>query len=114
MSATDDVQEGEPSRAELLAESDVLGREREEESTFDIVDPDGAMEDWNRVVAMFTYHKPTEDQVARMELLRIHARVLMREIFGCCPASPDKAAAVKKLREAIMWANVSIVLEGKL
>lgn len=102
MSDTDDVQEGEPSRREL------------EQDGFDIVDPDGAMEDWNNIVAMFTYHKPTDDQVGRMDLLRIHARVLMREIFGCCPASPDKAAAVKKLREAIMWANASIVLEGKL
>lgn len=103
MSATDDVQEGPPSRRELEADS-----------KFDIVDPDGAMEDWNRVVAMFTYHKPTQDQVDGMELLRIHARVLMREILGCCPAGNEKALAEQKLREAIMWANASIVLEGKL
>lgn len=101
MSATDDVQEGEPSRREL-------------EQDHDIVDPEGAMEDWNRVVAMFTYHKPTQGQVDGMELLRIHARVLMREILGCCPPGNEKALAVERLREAIMWANASIVLEGKL
>ncbi len=103
MSASDDVQEGPPSRREL-----------EEEPRRDIVDPDGAMADWERVVAMFTYHKPSEGQVNRMGLLRMHARVLMREILGSCPVGLERAAAVERLREAIMWANASVVLEGRL
>jgi hypothetical protein len=86
----------------------------EAEPKFDIVDPDGAMADWNRIVAMFTYHKPSEDQVERMEVLRIHARVLMREVLDSCPDNPERFTAVQKLRETIMWANASIVLDGKL
>lgn len=101
MSASDDVQEGPPSRREL-------------EKDFDIVDPDGAMKDWDRVVAMFTYHKPSEGQVNRMELFRMHARVLMREILGSCPVGVERAAAVERLRETIMWANASIMFEGRV
>lgn len=101
MSGSDDVQEGPPSRLGLEGE----GR--------DIVDPDGRKADWDRVVAMFAFHKPDEDQAARMELLRIRARVLMWGIFGSCPVGLERAAAVERLREAIMWANASIVLEGR-
>lgn len=63
--------------------------------------------------ALFTYHPPNEDQVRRLTVLRENARTLALTIIGSCPAGPDRTAALRKLRECVMTANASIVLEGK-
>jgi len=60
----------------------------------------------------FTYHAPTTDQIVAMNRLRIHALSMAKLIDGMCPEGADKEAAIRKLRECIMTANASIVLEG--
>ena len=102
MSETDDVKEGPPSRAEL-----------EEEPGWQKVETTDEEESWFQIVSLFTNHKPSEDQVDRMEVLRIHARVLMREIRSSCPSKrAESSFADQRLREAIMWGNSAIVLEN--
>jgi len=57
---------------------------------------------------IFTYHAPKEDQPQRYEALRKGGKYLAEMILQNCPNSRERAIAVTKLREAIMWANASI------
>lgn len=60
------------------------------------------------------YHKPTEDMVARITNVREAAGQLIDEIKLNCPKCADSSAAIRKVREALMTANASIVLEGRV
>jgi hypothetical protein len=62
----------------------------------------------------FQYHAPTTEQIAKMEELRRLAHDLAHCIMAECPASADRSAALRKLRECIMTANASIVLNGMI
>ena len=57
---------------------------------------------------LFTYHKPTLAQEAAYLEIRNAAKTLARKIDLHCPAGPDRTAAVRKIREAVMTANASI------
>lgn len=57
---------------------------------------------------IFTYHPPNSQQTVRYEQLREEARELAESINKMCPDSHEKALALDKLREAIMWANSAI------
>ena len=59
----------------------------------------------------FKYHPPCEGQPERYELLRAQGLVLARLIFELTPPGPDQAAAIRKVREAIMTANAAIACE---
>lgn len=56
----------------------------------------------------FTYHAPSETQVAFYESIREKGLVLARSISEYCPPSPERSTALSKVREAVMWANASI------
>jgi hypothetical protein len=60
----------------------------------------------------FRYHAPTGDQPARYGAVRDAAKSLALVIAANCPASADRTAAFRKLRETVMTANASIALEG--
>jgi len=60
------------------------------------------------LVALFTYHEPTLEQIESYKRIRYAAMVLARVINDECPAGPDRTAAVRKVREAVMVANASI------
>jgi hypothetical protein len=57
---------------------------------------------------LFTYHAPTGKEPELYSRIRAAAKVLARVIDECCPAGPDRSAAVRKVREAVMTANASI------
>lgn len=57
---------------------------------------------------LFTYHAPTGDQPERYLRIREAGKALARVIDECCPAGPDRTAAVRHIREAVMTANASI------
>lgn len=57
---------------------------------------------------LFTYHAPTEAQTHQYLRIRKAAKDLVRAIDAECPAGPDRTAAVRKIREAVMMANASI------
>jgi hypothetical protein len=63
---------------------------------------------------IFTYHKPTADQLPKYEAIRAKAKELAHVIVDSTPASADQTAAIRLLREAVMTANACIALEGKL
>lgn len=56
----------------------------------------------------FIYHPPNSNQMVRYEQLRDEARELAESINKMCPDSREKALALTKLEECVMWANASI------
>lgn len=62
---------------------------------------------------VFQYHPPDEEQRKRYEELRAAAKQFARTLAACCPASPDRTAAFRSLRECVMTANASIALDGQ-
>lgn len=56
----------------------------------------------------FTYHAPNNNQIHRYGELRGQAKKTAELINRNCPESREKALAMTKLEEAIMWANASI------
>lgn len=51
-------------------------------------------------------------KVAQHTLLRVHARSFAAAILRCCPPGEDAAAALRKVREALMTANAAVALAG--
>lgn len=51
---------------------------------------------------LFTYHAPQEGQALLYERLRSAALAFSREIHSVCPAGPDRTAAIRKVREAVL------------
>lgn len=62
--------------------------------------------------AAFTYHAPDQQQAAAYEDLRANARAMASGIKEMCPESRELSLALTKLREAIMWANAAIAING--
>jgi hypothetical protein len=60
---------------------------------------------------LFTYHPPRPDQVPRYEEIRTAAQAFAVIVNGLTPDSLEKATAIGKIQEAVMWANASIALE---
>ena len=56
----------------------------------------------------FSYHTPKNDQPARYAEIRAAARSLAQAILFNTPANADQAAAIRKVREAVMTANAAI------
>jgi len=56
----------------------------------------------------FTYRPPKESQPKKYEILRASAKELAYLITNLCPDSREKALALTKLEETVMWANASI------
>ncbi len=63
---------------------------------------------------IFTYHSPTAEQLPKYEAIRAKAKELGHVIVANTPPSADQTAAIRLLREAVMTANASIALDGKL
>lgn len=57
---------------------------------------------------LFTFHAPDADQKMRYDAIRSSARELAHLIFDYVPAGPDRTAAIRKVREAVMTANAGI------
>ena len=69
--------------------------------------PDQQIENW------FTHHAPSPPQIEAYQVLRERAKQLAYAIYGLCPASADRSAAIRLLRESVMTANASIACGGK-
>ena len=66
----------------------------------------------DQIEQLFTYHSPTEEQKQDYVDIRSKAMELARLIDTKCPASPDRTAAIRKLRECVMTANAAIATGG--
>lgn len=56
----------------------------------------------------FKYLKPTDSQMAAMELVRSAAADYEANLTDNIPDGPDKTYLLRKLREVAMWANIAI------
>ncbi len=57
---------------------------------------------------LFIYHPPTPEQVDKYRRIRDAAKALAFVILAECDGGPDRTAAIRKVREAVMTANASI------
>lgn len=57
---------------------------------------------------LFTHHAPTEVQKGHYEAIREAGKILARVIDSSVASGPDKTAAIRKVREAVMTANAGI------
>ena len=64
-----------------------------------------------RVEHDFTYHAPTGDKAERHQMVRESGKVFAHAILACCPESREQEIALKKIEEAVMWANAAIARE---
>ncbi len=65
------------------------------------------------IVDLFRYHAPSPDMTAKFDQVRGAIESAALVIDECCPPGADRTAAMRKLKEAQMTANASIVLEGR-
>ena len=57
---------------------------------------------------IFTYHAPEGDQPQKYVKIREAAKAFAYVVHNCCEAGPDRTAAMRHIREAVMTANQSI------
>lgn len=57
---------------------------------------------------LFTYHPPFGSQAERYTAIRSAGKKMAETIVANTPASAEQTTAIRKLREAVMWANASI------
>lgn len=78
----------------------------------DLATPQREMTLREKIESVVTYHKPSEESVAKITRVREATANLLETIAKECPAGPDRSAAIRKAREAMMTANASIVVPG--
>lgn len=57
---------------------------------------------------LFTYHRPFGNQAKRYEEMRAAGKSLAQTIVKLAPSSPEQTLAIRRVQEAVMWANASI------
>jgi len=63
---------------------------------------------------LFSYHSPKDNQPLLYEAIRAGAKEFARVLLENTPSGADQAAAIRLLREAVMTANASIALGGRI
>lgn len=66
----------------------------------------------NNVGDVVMYHAATEDQIESYGHIRDSAEHFISTILINTPQCADQAAAIRKVREAMMTANAAIALKG--
>jgi hypothetical protein len=61
----------------------------------------------------FQYHPWTPEQQEKGVKVRMALAEAVKTIIDCAPPSPDRSAAIRKIREARMDANSAITHGGK-
>jgi hypothetical protein len=57
---------------------------------------------------IFKYHPPSGDQQRRYVAIRGEAKTLAYWVLAHCPDSAERTLALRRIEEAVMWANASI------
>ena len=58
----------------------------------------------------FTYHAPTPEMQEAFPIIRAAAKDLAHIINNLVPEGREKALAMTKLQESVMWANAGITI----
>lgn len=62
---------------------------------------------------IFSYHKPTEDQLPHYKVIRAAAKTFAHVILKHTPSCASQTVCIRKLSELVMDANKAIALRGK-
>lgn len=63
---------------------------------------------------IIAYHAPDSEQLDKIATLRAAAAHYIKSIIECCPDSCDRDKAIESARQALMFANASVVLAGAI
>jgi Xaa-Pro aminopeptidase len=66
------------------------------------------------VERIFTYQPATPEQKEAYAAIREAGIILARAILHNAPNSADRSTALRCVREARMWANAAVALEGEV
>lgn len=58
-----------------------------------------------------TNHTPTPERIERIERVREHMKRMAAILYVNCPESRERAVALTKMEEVLMWATASIARE---
>lgn len=84
------------------------------DSEFNITRFEGASPESAKTIDdMFEYHRWTDEQTTKGQKVRSALADAVKVIVENVPASADRSAAIRKLREARMDANSAITHNGK-
>lgn len=73
-----------------------------------VYDPYHDIDNW------FRYHRPTGNQAARYEGIREAGRQMAISIVAMAPDTRERTVAIRRIREAVMYANAAIACnEGR-
>ncbi len=61
----------------------------------------------------FTYHEPKEGQPEKYKKIRRQAMDFACLVSLICPASGERQNSIKKIEEAVFWANAAIARHEK-
>ena len=67
---------------------------------------------FQNVDEVINYHRPTDEQLSRVQDVRNATTALIQVILMSTPECGDRQAAIRHAREAMMTANAAIVLDG--
>lgn len=56
----------------------------------------------------FTYHPPSQERVVKHIMIREHGKALAEYLDENVPDGPEKDIAIRRVEEAIMWANAGL------
>jgi len=62
---------------------------------------------------IFTYHAPFGNQAERYEKLRAQVKFLAMIVLELTPECAEQTIAIRKLQEAVMFANAAIAINEK-
>lgn len=74
---------------------------------------DPTLDDLQQLETWFHHHSPTAEQLVAYKEIRDSAYAFARVLLEQCPPGADRAAAMRKLREAMMTANASVACTVK-
>jgi hypothetical protein len=63
---------------------------------------------------VFMYRPPSPEDQKKYQRIREAAKMLAGIIMEECPSCADRTTALREVRSAVMWANASIALDGRL
>lgn len=86
---------------------DMLAQRKVEEEMDDQTQPADEL-DLKQCDSWFQYHPPVGNQAARHEEVKRSAGQFARHIIALAPPGPDRTAALRKVREAMMTASAAI------
>ena len=62
----------------------------------------------DRIENDFRYHAPSPEKVMKHEIVRNKCKELALFILENCPPGRERALAITKIEEAMMWANAAV------